>query len=321
MFWITVSLLCQEPEQAEIILRGLAVGAIATATSVMLGFVFGGLNYYQDDAVNSSAGWFDTAKMITGVLVTGGLVLLYLGRKKSSWLYSLLASFCFLACVLTYARAGWVALAAVLLWLPVWAALFGRKSEWRSVKRFLVLALAAGLLVPAVVNTEKLFARWNDVQDADKAGSGRATFWKVAVNGYVDGTPAQQALGYGYSAMSDMLFLNYGADIKHTHNDMLDMMLVGGVPGACWLLFLIGTLGWRICRTSIRSVEGGAGVAILLVYLFHGQFTGQLWGTDAMSYYMLSLASLYTIGRHNVSPANMPARPAVQEFASGFARA
>jgi O-antigen ligase len=321
MFWITVSLLCQEPEQAEIILRGLAVGATPTALSVMLGFVFGGLNYYEDDAVNSSAGWFDTAKMITGVLVTGGLVLLYLGRKKSGWLYSLLASFCFLACVLTYARAGWVALAAVILWLPVWAVLFSRRNEWRWVKRFLVLALAAGLLVPAVVNTDKLFARWNDVQDEDKAGSGRATFWKVAVNGYIDGTPAQQALGYGYSAMSDMLFLNYGADIKHTHNDMLDMMLVGGVPGACWLLFLIGTLGWRICRTSIRSVEGGAGVAILLAYLFHGQFTGQLWGTDAMSYYMLSLASLYTIGRHHVSPANMPARPAIEEFASGFARA
>jgi O-antigen ligase len=320
-FWITVSILCHEPAQSEIILRGLAVGALATAVSVMLGFLFGGVNYYQDDSVASSAGWFNTAKNITGVLVTGGVVLLYLGRRRARWLYPLLASFCFLACVLTYARAGSISLAAVLLWLVLWTVLFARQGKQRWIARFLILTVISGALLPAVVGPGTLFARWNDFQDADKAGSGRATFWKVALNGYWDGTADQQALGYGYSAMSDMLFLNYGADIKHTHNDMLDMMLVGGIPGACWLLFLLSTLLGRVGRTALSSVEGAAGFAIFLTFLLHGQFTGQLWGTDAMTYYMLSLTSLYVIGRSRVSPQETPFAVALHEFAASTAHA
>lgn len=320
MFWITTSVLCHQPKQAEIILRGLAVGAVATAVSVMLGFVFGSFNYYQDDSVTSSAGWFNTAKTITGVLVTGGVVLLYLGRKKTGWLYPLLASFCFLGCVLTYARAGSVALAAVLLWLIFWAVLFGREGKQQWVSRFLILTIGIGLLLPALVGSDKLFARWNDFQDPDKAGSGRETIWKVALNDYWNGTADQQALGNGFNAMSEMLFLKLGSDIKHCHNDMLDMMLVGGVPGACWLFFLFGTLLWRIGRTSFRSVEGSAGFAILLTFLIHGQFTGQLWGTDAMTYYMLSLSSLYTIGRC-ISPSDAPANFAAHEFTTNIAHA
>lgn len=320
MFWIAGSFFCRTAKDAEIILRGLATGAVATGVSVMLGFALGGVNYYQDDAVSSSAGWFNTAKMITGVLVTGGVVLLYLGRRKAGWVYPTTASFCFIACVLTYARAGAVALGVVLVWLPAWTLLFGREGKQRWTARFLILAVSAGLLLPAVISPEKLFARWNDFQDSDKAGSGRATFWKVAISGYLDGTAEQQALGYGFGAMSDMLFLNYGTDIKHTHNDMLDMMLVGGIPGACWLLLLLGSLLFRIRRTSLRSIEGGAGFAILLTFVVHGQFTGQLWGTDAMTYYMLSLTALYTIGRLTSSPEAL-VLPVINEPVSSVAHA
>ena len=315
MFWITVSVVCREEGQAEIILWGLGAGATLTALSVVGGLAFGGLNYYDEDGVLSSAGWFDTSKYITGVLVCGGVVLLYLGRKGKSWIYPMLAGLCFVACLITYARAGAVALAAVLVWLPLWAIVFGHRSQRRWLHRFLILLLVAGLAAPLLVKTDTLFARWSDLQDSDKAGSGRATFWKVAIDGYVDATPAQQAVGYGYSAMSDMLFLNYGADIKHTHNDMLDMLLVGGVVGGAWLVFFIGSLGWKVVRTSLFSVEGAAGTAILLAYLLHGQFTGQLWSTDAMTYYTLSLACLFIIGCR--APAEMHA-PVFQETEMEF---
>ena len=292
LFWITISILCRTREDAETILWGLAIGATLTAVSVVAGLAFGGLNYYEDDAVRSSAGWFDTSKYITGVLVCGGVTLLYLGRNRRSWLFPALAGLCFVACVITYARAGAVALAAVLVWLPLWSLLFGRTQTRRWLSRMFVLLLLAAIVVPAAIRVDTLFARWSDLEDSDKAGSGRATFWKVAVDGYIDATPVQQSIGYGYSAMSDMLFLNYGADIKHTHNDMLDMLLVSGVLGAAWLSLLIATLAWRVFKTSLFSVEGGAGAAILLAYFVHGQFTGQLWSTDAMTYYTLSLTCL-----------------------------
>ncbi len=71
------------------------------------------------------------------------------------------------------------------------------------------------------------------------------------------------------------------------------MLLVGGVAEAAWLLCFIGALAWKVFRSSLFTVEGAAGVVILLTYPLHGQFTGQLWSTDAMTYYVLSLACLH----------------------------
>ena len=297
IFWITVSMLCESREDTEILLRGLAVGALATAVSVFAGLVFGAPNYYTEDAVVSSAGWFDTGKMITGVLNTGGVVLLYLGRGRRGWLYPLLACTCFAACIVTYARAGSVALGSIVFWLPVWAMFFARQGNRRWVGRFFALILMACLLVPFVTDTGKLFSRWADVGQGKQAGSGRATFWKIALDGYVAATPAQQALGRGYAAMADMLRVEYGMDIKHTHNDLLDMLTVYGMAGALWLALFVGTLLWRVLRSSLYTIEGAAGAAILLNYLFHSQFTGQIWGTDAMSYYVISLTCLFINSR------------------------
>jgi O-antigen ligase len=295
LFWITISLLCEQTEQAELILKGLALGALLTAASVYAGFVFGGLNFYEDDAVSSSAGWFDTAKMITGVLIVGGVAILYLGRKRAGWLYPFLALVCFSACIATYARAGAVALGAATVWLAVWWFSLGRRATRSWLSKFFVLLLGAVMLVPLVISPSNLFSRWNDLEDHDKAGSGRATFWKDAADVYVAGSPAEQVMGRGYASMSELLFLNYGADIKHTHNDALDMLLVAGACGALWLLSFVAFSVYRVLRTSLRSHEGAASAAILVTYLCHGQFTGQIWGTDAMSYYMLSLTALYVI--------------------------
>jgi hypothetical protein len=290
--WLATAVVCKEIRQTEIILKGLALGALCTAGSVLIGYAFGGLNPYADDGVSASAGWFNTAKTITGVLVTGGVVFLYLGRSLKSWLPPLLASVCFAACVLTYARAGFVALIVVLSWLLVWWSTIGRGETRQWLSRFLILLFAAALLAPALMKSNSMSARWEDIQDPDKAGSGRATFWRVAIDGYVDATPAEEVLGRGYYAMSELLYIGYGEDIKHTHNDMLDMLLVGGGFGAGWLMFMIGSALQKIGKSTLKTHEGAAGVAIMLVYLVHAQFTGQLFGTDSMTYYMLGLTCL-----------------------------
>ena len=296
LLWIVVSLLCTEAAQANILLRGLAAGAVLTAASVIVGYGYGGLNYYEDDAVRSSSGWFDTAKMITGILVSGSVVLLYLGRNSKSWLTALLALFCCGAAILTYARAGTVAMAVVLLWLIGWAIHNSKSLHWRSLRLFLVGALVASATVAMFVPTETLFARWSDVSDSDKAGSGRATIWRIAAQRYVDGSTAELLLGRGYHVMSDLLLTDYGDDVKHTHNDALDMLLVGGAAGACFLLLFISDWATRITRMSIWSIEGAAALAVLIDYLCHAQFTGQIWGTDAMSYYVVGMTSFCAIG-------------------------
>src|SRR6478736_886200 len=103
-------------------------------------------------------------------------------------------------------------------------------------------------------------------------------------------------LGNGYSAMSELLYREYGDDVKHTHNDVLDMLLVDGVVGLAWLVSFIVVWSLRVASFSPWSLEGAAAVAVFLDYLCHAQLTGQLWGTDAMSYYVLALTSFSVIG-------------------------
>ena len=287
LLWTAVSILCHRPEHRDIILRGLVWGACLTAVSVILGLFLGATNYYKDDSVISSAGWFDTAKMITGPLVVGGIVVLYLARDKGSWASCFGAGLCFFACVLTYARAGSVALVLVLLWFLVWRVFVARDGAGRWLNRFLIVVVGACILVPVTVDMSRLLARWGD-----KGGSGRATFWTVAVDAYIIETVPAQAFGIGYNSMSEMLLRNYGDDIKHTHNDMLDALLVAGFAGALWLTGLTGSFARRALLSPISSAEGAAGIAIVLTYICHALLTGQIWGTDAMTYYTLSITCL-----------------------------
>lgn len=309
LLWSVAAVLCRRRGNADLILKGLALGALGTAVSVFLGLILGTKQYYDADGVKSSAGWFDTAKMITGILISGGVIVLYLGRDKRTLLYTLLAWFCFAACILTYARAGWVAAAVVLLWLGVWTALFGTHSRRRWLRWFLAVSLVIGVAAPAVVGVDKLTSRWSDFGQGEEAGSGRATFWKMAYHRYLEAPTSEQAVGRGYSAMSDMLFTDYGMDIRHTHNDLLDMLSVAGLCGAAWLLLLIGTMVRQVLRASLFSIEGAAGVAIVLTYVLHGMFTGQLWGIGPMMYYTVTLTCLGSNAREqavHVPPVSSP---------------
>lgn len=299
VLWTTVSILCRKPAQAELLLRGLAFGAGLTAVSVIVGLLAGAGNYYKDDSVQASAGWFDTAKMITGLLVAGGVITLYLGRNTRSWFPSIVAVVCFVACVLTYARAGSAALVVVIAWLAIWRVFICRRGEGRWLNRFLALVLIGCIVSPLIINTNALLARWSDVGGSDKAGSGRATFWKIAVNAYTAEDLPQQTFGIGYKAMSEMLFRDYGDDIKHTHNDMLDLLLVGGFAGAVWLASLIAVFAWTAFLPSPRSAAGAAAIAIVLGYICHSQLTGQIWGTDAMTYYTIGLTCLSRMSSRN----------------------
>ncbi|MDE1175007.1 MAG: O-antigen ligase family protein [Edaphobacter sp.] len=294
LLWMSAVFLCSSKEDALAILKGLAIGSVMTAASVFLGLALGTGNFYSGDAVKASAGWFETAKMITGVLTTGGVILLYLGQQRQGWMYPILACLNFSACILTYARAGTVAMVVALVWLFVWLCLWGHESR-RSGIKFVVLCTAIGIVAMAMMSPAQVLSRWNDMEDGGGAGSGRATFWKIAIDDFYQADVLDQVAGRGYASMSTMLFQKYGDDIKHTHNDGLDMLLVGGLTGCFWLFLFVLDLSAKILRRPISSKTTAAAIAILLIYLCHGQLTGQIWGTDAMSYYTLALASLCMI--------------------------
>jgi O-antigen ligase len=95
--------------------------------------------------------------------------------------------------------------------------------------------------------------------------------------------------------MAERLLQDYGDDIKHTHNDLLDSMMVGGLVGVLWFGLWISWLAAKTLSLPLSSAEGAAAVAILLIYLCHSQLTGQLFGTDSMASYVVTLACFYRI--------------------------
>lgn len=304
--WIVASLVCITTAQAMLLLYGLACGALVTASSVLMGFAFGGLNFYEDDLVSSSAGWFNTAKAITGIMVCGAAVILYLGcGRRRPWLYGGLAAVCLLGVMSTYARAGAVALIAVILWLAVWAIRAGGFSRWHALKWFLGIALLLGLAAPVLIQPQTLFARWSDLDRGEDAGSGRAGLWNIALEDFSAAPLSKQILGSGFDYMSELLFRKCGEDVKHTHNDTFDLLLIGGIAGIAWQLGFLWSWGMRIVSIGLWSLEGAAALAVFIDYLCHAQLTGQLWGTDVMNYYMVALTALTVIGARQQATARV----------------
>ncbi len=303
VFWAAIRLECRTRRQANLLLAGMGAGALLSAVSILGGFAVGGLNPYADDGVNASAGWFNTAKTVTGVLLTGACILLYRGRSSHSWGYPLLACLCFLSCVLTYARAGQVAAVLVWLWLALWCILKRPSLTGQTTRRFVLLAAVLAMAsLPVLLRSGSFVNRWQDLEDHDKGGSGRAEFWPVAIEEFRSAEPAEKLFGFGYDHMATMLYKDYGADIRHTHNDVLDAMLLGGMCGMAWWVLLICSLIAAIAP-SLRTYEGMAGFGIVLAFICHGQLTGQLLGTDAMTAYVLGISCLGILGELR---ANVP---------------
>lgn len=322
VFWAAILLECRTRRQADLLLAGMAAGALLSAASILIGFDVGGLNPYADDGVNASAGWFNTAKTVTGVLLTGACILLYRGRTSRSWAYPLLSSLCFLACIVTYARAGQVAAVLLWLWLALWCLLKRPSISGQTAKRFVLLTtVIAVAALPIVLHSGSFTTRWQDVGDRDKGGSGRAAFWPVAVEEFQNAEPSEKLLGFGYSQMATMLYKDYGADIRHTHSDVLDTMLLGGICGMTWWVLLVCSL-LRPIAPLLRSYEGMAGGGILLAFLCQGQLTGQLLGTDAMTAYVLGIACLGIRGAlQSESPIPVMTRETETNLEPGTTRA
>jgi O-antigen ligase len=302
--WSCVQIECRSAAEATVILRGLVIAALITAGSVAYGYFAGGPNPYLDDGVIASAGWFTTAKTITGVLSTGAILLLYLGSRSDLFRYPLLAVVCCVCCVLTYARAGQVALVAAVLWIVIWYVANASATGAKTLFRFIAaMTLIAAVSLPVMLRSQSFVARWQDIHDTEEGGSGRAGFWRIAVEEYGTANIAQICIGFGYSQMDQMLFKDTGANIHHTHNDLLDVMLLGGICGIAWWIGLMGTFVRNAVR-EIRSVEGMAAMGIIVIFAFHGQLTGQLMGTDAMVMYSSGMACLSIIQRDYASRRN-----------------
>jgi len=292
LVWYAAQMWIRDSANARTVLNGLMVGAIIIAASVCYGYMAGMDNsVYEGEGVKASSGFFVSGKGIAGALVVGGVTAAYLGIARRTWRHSCAAVFCFGACFLTYARAGLVALCSTLLWLLVWGTLLQSRAGASWVRRVFAAAVVGTAILVANIGLTDLSRRWSDLNDPNRAGSGRLVLWAVAAESFNEATLSEQWAGRGYVGMGEFIDSQIGNRI-HTHNDVLDMLVMGGVVGIVCLLLVFSALVAPIVRAPIGSPEFAAAVAILLALVCQAIFTGQMFIPDVMTYYVVGTTAL-----------------------------
>jgi O-antigen ligase len=291
LVWLVYAVECSTSDGCRLALRGILVGSVYMAVSVVLLHVLGRGAYSRYEGVNASFGGFSTAKSLGGILCVAGLLSL---RVRSAPLQMGLLCVSLTGLMLTYQRAGQLA----MLTAVVWIAGVSVRSQIKRIllsARFVIACACALVVVAGFVDVEALTERWRnaDVSLGGKAGSGRLGLWTDAVNAFGEMNWLDRMLGVGYSGMRDaMLDEGLGGNRKHTHSDALDILLAFGV---------LGVLGWiaihyaviqtvRACAKT--STEYAIGGAVYLVFLVESLITGQIFGPATMIVYLGGITGL-----------------------------
>lgn len=292
VMWLPVAMVCTSPANSRRLLWGLVAGCAIIAASIYIGYFSGNGNFYGRDSVASSAGWFNTAKGSAGVLLVGVFASVFLGRFSSKWGTTAIALFMAGASFLTYARAALVAASLAVIWVLVWAACFRvHATGRRNIARFAAVLIVSVVVFLSTVGTVDLERRWADISDGTKAGSGRATFWRVALSSFTAAEWSEQIAGHGYDGMLNLMEEGYGLRI-HAHDDLLDLLLIGGVLGILTLASVSAAFLHCIIPLPRASLAFCLGSAILIVLLCQGLLTGQLFGPDVMLAYAIGVTAI-----------------------------
>jgi hypothetical protein len=285
--WILATQICTTNRISWKVLNAYAFASLITAMSVVWGYM-SGLNTAVY-GIRASSGLFTSGKGIAGMLAAAAFIFAYLSVKAGRKTYLLFAALCTAATYLTYARAGLVAMGVAAVWASAWAVIRTGPSKW--IRRFVVLLSVSLAAVITVVGVKDLEHRWEDLNEGDKAGSGRVGLWAVAWNTFANGTPSQQLFGIGIEGMLNMTYESKAHIAIHTHSDLFDLLTIGGFAGILALLTLpasIVALG-RLLHSGLA--EYGLFWCIAFIMAGQGLLTGQFFLPEAMTIYLISMTA------------------------------
>jgi O-Antigen ligase len=291
VIWYVAACLIRDSRSGTAVLEGLMLGAVLTAASVYYGYATGVSIAPYSPTTAASAGFFVSGKGIAGTLDAAALIAAYFSYRRHIWSFMAIALVCLGASFFTYARAGLVALAAALTWLAIWSVWTRVKSQSSWVRR-LLLAIVCGVgVLICTIGTGDFVRRWSDLQNPETAGSGRLVLWNAAFQRFYEGSPSEQLIGCGFQSMYELTYSLVGVSI-HTHNDVVDMLFVGGIIGLLALALVYAGVVVQIRSSHISAPEAATAVAILVVLLYQGFFTGQLLLPDVMANYFLGITAV-----------------------------
>lgn len=282
--WLLVAVLVRSKKDAIRLLRAVALGAWLTALIVVTCYVTGAgtVAAYALQEVRASIGATGVSvKQTVPYLASCAFVGVYLGRR-GRWVAGLVAALTLMtATLVSYDRAVQVGLVVAATWIFVWRFFLAARRKSHTNERILVVT---GLLAVALFGSlgyESLHARWTDDFEKNRPGSGRLGFYQAAVERFSEGPAADMLLGVGYSGIRQTMEERCGMSV-HTHSDLFDLLLGGGILG----LGIYGALLWTLFRffrgVPLHSAECALMGAVGAVFVVMGLITGLLEATHAM---------------------------------------
>ena len=283
------------PRAALVGLKGLC-GAAGIAAISVIGVYVMNLGIIERGAYVSNGG-FGSPKGVAGILVVGGVLIAVVWRRSQHTLSVLAGVVCTLTVFLTYSRSGIVAtLLCLLCGLGFTVRYRQKRQEYEWLRKYALLYVVlfsslAGLLIGLDGYQQKM----GDFTSRRTAGSGRLAIWDKAVDIYSSTTWDRQLLGHGYKGMFREIGKRHGVAI-HTHNDCLDMLLVGGVSGIVFMVSVVACFYRLASDIRVGTIEQLLVWLVFIVFLVQSSFSGQFFLPDTMAFYVVAVVCLRRLG-------------------------
>jgi O-antigen ligase len=212
----------------------------------------------------------------------GGLALVSSGRSRLLWWSAL--GLGYLTLFVTFTRAAWLAALTGTGVFMVAAGFRMFRVQRRAAIAVIVIALAGVGLTRAVVSSGQLADRIRSGFEGSGSVAQRLYIWGRTI----DAIRARPALGWGLETLRDVFPYDRAGLVKHfglppimideAHNDLLQMAVSIGIPGAVlylvfWVCVIIAAV--RVCRRSsgaARFIAAGW-LGALVSYFVQAQFS------------------------------------------------
>lgn len=234
LLWYYVSRLVQSYEYARRLLQSILLGALISAGWILICYVFGiGGAHYASAGITATAGSEGiSGKGMAGFLLPAVAGAMFLALRDSSYRWAIYAAVILVAVFVTFDRSAQVAFMVALLWMAFWwLGLARTRSYSKTILLFLGIICVLGGVYYAHHGSEELVARWTHDFDRGEIGSGRGTFYMTALSWFWNDSSIMDFLfGMGFGNIYDLMHTGSGV-FRHTHSDLFDMLLIGGIVG------------------------------------------------------------------------------------------
>ncbi|MBN2312746.1 MAG: O-antigen ligase family protein [Sedimentisphaerales bacterium] len=277
LLWYYASCLVRSYESAQKLLRSILIGALICAAWILICYLTGmGSANYASAGVKATAGSEGiSGKAMAGFLLPAAVGAMFLALQEHSYRWAMGAALIVVAVFITFDRSAHVAFIIGSLWLAIWWWILAcPRPCLKTMLLFLCIIFILGGLYYIQHGNEELVTRWTYDFDRGEIGSGRGIFYTTAWTWFwKDSSVVDFLLGMGFGNIYDLMHSRSGI-FRHTHSDLFDMLVIGGVVGLSlyFLMFYTITSLWKGVR--IGSIEFAILGALLLSFGVMSLLTG-----------------------------------------------